>query len=77
MKNSLSLREIRAYLKANFPFDCLNAEITEDFVNNFTCEIKAILSESGCRDVNEEMFFLSELVRREYWESVSLEETTE
>ena len=72
----LSLKQIRAYLKANFPFDCLGIEITEDFINNFTCEVKAILNESGCRDANEELYFLSELVRREYWESV-VEEATE
>ena len=65
--SKLSLMQIESFLEENFPFELLQIEPTEDFLEELTCEVRVILNESGCQTFEEECYFLSKLVDRNYW----------
>lgn len=65
--SKLSLMQIETFLEENFPFEYIGVEPTEEFVEEFTCEVRTILNESGCQTFEEEMYFLSQLTDRKYW----------
>ena len=65
--SKLSLMQIENFLEENFPFELLQIEPTEDFLEELTCEVRVILNESGCKTFEEECYFLSKLVDRNYW----------
>ena len=66
--SKLSLMQIENFLEENFPFELLQIEPTEEFLENLTCEVRVILNESGCQTFEEECYFLSKLADRNYWE---------
>ena len=66
--SKLSLMQIENFLEENFPFELLQIEPTEEFLENLTCEVRVILNESGCQTFEEECYFLSKLTDRNYWE---------
>ena len=68
--SKLSLMQIENFLEENFPFDLLQIEPTEEFIEELTCEVRVILNESGCQTFEEECYFLSKLVDRKYWKNV-------
>ena len=63
----LSLMQIENFLEEYFPFELLQIEPTEEFIEELTCEVRVILNESGCQTFEEECYFLSKLVDRNYW----------
>ena len=65
--SKLSLMQIENFLEENFPFELLQIEPTEDFLEELTCEVRTILNESGCQTFEEECYFLSRLVDHKYW----------
>ena len=65
--SKLSLMQIESFLEEYFPFELLQIEPTEDFLEELTCEVRVILNESGCQTFEEECYFLSKLVDRNYW----------
>ena len=65
--SKLSLMQIENFLEENFPFELLQIEPTEEFIEELTCEVRVILNESGCQTFEEECYFLSKLVDRNYW----------
>ena len=65
--SKLSLMQIESFLEENFPFELLQIEPTEEFIEELTCEVRVILNESGCQTFEEECYFLSKLVDRNYW----------
>lgn len=69
----LSLNDIKKYVKENFCFESLGINPTEEFITGFSNEIALIIDESNCESIDEEWFFLSQLICNQYWESVSLE----
>ena len=73
MKSSLSLNDIKKYVKENFCFECLGINPTDEFITGFSNEIALIIDESNCESIDEEWYFLSQLICNQYWESVSLE----
>ena len=66
--SKLSLMQIESFLEENFPFDLLQIEPTEEFLEELTSEVRVILNESGCKTFEKELYFLSQLVDRKYWE---------
>ena len=58
MSKRLTLMQIETFLEENFPFDLFGIEPTEDFLEEFTCEVRVILNESGCKTFEEECYFL-------------------
>ena len=68
--SKLSLMQIENFLEENFPFELLQIEPTEDFLEELTCEVRVILNESGCKTFEEECYFLSQLTDRKYWKNV-------
>ena len=69
--SKLKLKQIKNYLEGTFPFECLQGEITEEFMNAFSREVKTILDQSGCHTVEEEWYFLTNLIEPEYWKSIA------
>ena len=67
MSKRLSLMQIENFLEEYFPFELLQIEPTEEFIEELTCEVRVILNESGCQTFEEECYFLSKLVDRNYW----------
>ena len=65
--SKLSLMQIENFLEEYFPFELLQIEPTEDFLEELTCEVRVILNESGCQTFEEECYFLSKLVDHNYW----------
>ena len=65
--SKLNLKQIRNFLEENFPFEYLQIEPTEEFLDEFACEIRVILNESNCQTFEEECYFLSQLTDRNYW----------
>ena len=65
--SKLSLMQIESFLEENFPFELLQIEPTDEFLEELTCEVRTILNESGCQTFEEECYFLSKLVDRNYW----------
>ena len=66
--SKLSLMQIESFLEDYFPFDLFGIEPSEEFLEEFTCEVRVILNESGCQSFEEECYFLSKLTDRKFWE---------
>ena len=49
MSKRLSLMQIENFLEEYFPFELLQIEPTEEFIEELTCEVRVILNESGCQ----------------------------
>ena len=64
----LTLMQIESFLVEYFPFDLFGIEPTEEFLEEFTCEVRTILNESNCQTFEEECYFLGRLVDRKFWQ---------